>query len=107
MASLALLPAELTDHLDEIRALCGRYGIRALYVFGSAVHGTFDPATSDLDFAADLGDYGDDVARRYFGFISDLRNTLGRDIDVITTRSVGYERFLDEVSRTRVLLHAA
>src|SRR5438132_234284 len=48
------LPAAITDHLDDIRALCVKYRVKRLAVFGSAVKGTFDPATSDVDFVVEF-----------------------------------------------------
>ena len=46
----------VTEHLDDIGALCRRYGVRRLDLFGSAATGAFDPATSDLDFVAAFAD---------------------------------------------------
>lgn len=51
---------------DEIAALCRKYNIKRLDLFGSAATGAFDPATSDLDFVVDLGEYESGVARRSF-----------------------------------------
>ncbi len=102
-----VLPEALTSHLDGIRALCVQYGIRALFVFGSAVQGTFDPETSDLDFVVDAGEYGPDIVSRLGGFSYALERLLGRDIDLITVRSTGDPRFLAEVDATRVEIYAA
>ena len=100
------LPVELTRHLDDIRALCERYRIRALYVFGSAVHGTFDPESSDLDFVVDPGEY-DDVMGRLLDFSYDLERLVGREIDLITSRATADPQFLSVVEATRVTLYAA
>jgi predicted nucleotidyltransferase len=41
----------IEQHRADIAALCHRYGVRQLAVFGSAARGTdFDPATGDADF---------------------------------------------------------
>ncbi len=102
-----VLPEELTSHLDGIQALCERYRMRTLYVFGSAVHGTFDPATSDLDFLVDLGEYDAGVLGRFLDFQDELARLLGRDIDLITVGSTGHRRFLNEVHATKVSIYAA
>ena len=107
MTTTSTLPPELTDHLADVRALCERFRIQALYIFGSAVHGTFDPDTSDLDFVVDLGEYGRDVVTRFFGLQDALRELLGRDVDLITVRSSGNPRFAAEVDATRIELYAA
>lgn len=49
--------AEVEGRLDEIAALCQRYGVRRLDLFGSAATGVFDPLTSHIDF---LGEYPKD-----------------------------------------------
>lgn len=37
-------------HLDAIRALARKYGVRRLELFGFAASDAFDPATSAVDF---------------------------------------------------------
>ncbi len=103
----SILPSELTDHLDEVRRLCERYAIKELYIFGSAVQGTFNPATSDFDFMVDLGEYGTDVAARYFDLLWALEALLEREVDLITVRSRGDTAFLAEAEATRVAVYAA
>lgn len=46
--------SELTEHRDEVVALCRRFGVRRLDVFGSATSGEFDPGRSDIDFLVEL-----------------------------------------------------
>ena len=46
--------AAVTDHITEIEALCRRFGVRRLVVFGSAVDGTFRAGLSDVDFLVEL-----------------------------------------------------
>lgn len=101
------MPPIITSHMDEIRAICQRYGVETLYVFGSAANGTFDPATSDLDFMVDLGAYGNDVAARYFDLYEALQTLFEREIDLITVRSRGDSNFLAEVEATRSEIYAA
>ena len=101
------LPAVLVRQIDAISSICEQNDVRALYVFGSAVHGTFEPATSDLDFQVDLGDELVGVARRYAGVYNGLSGLFDRNIDLITTRSRGNERFLREVARTRRTVYAS
>ncbi len=49
--------ALIEDNREAIAELCRQFGVRRLAVFGSAAKGTFDPATSDVDFLVDLGNY--------------------------------------------------
>ena len=87
--------------------LCRRHRIRRLYLFGSATTDAFDAETSDLDFLVDLGEYDDDVARRYVDLANGLEALLGRDVDLVSVGGLTKPRFREEVERTRVLVYEA
>lgn len=95
------------DNKDAIVALCERFGVRRLALFGSAAKGTFDPATSDLDFVVDLGTYEEGVGSRYLGFIVALEQLFGRHVDVVTVRSIQSPAFRDEVDATSRVIYDA
>lgn len=97
--------ALIEDNRDAIAALCRQYGVQRLAAFGSAVKGTFDPATSDLDFAVEFADYGPGIAKRFMGFIVALEDLFGRDIDIVTPSSVKNPYFLEELERSAVPLY--
>lgn len=45
----------IADKKEELAAICRRYGVARLDVFGSAARGTdFDPQTSDADFLVEF-----------------------------------------------------
>ena len=70
--AVPLLPL-LVDQLEPLRLLCDRYGVDRLEVFGSAVKGLFDPASSDLDFIVQMtGQQEPGYARRFCGFADEL-----------------------------------
>lgn len=96
--------ALIEDNRKEIVALCERLGVRRLAVFGSAAKGMFDPATSDIDFVVDLGEYDDRVGRRFMRLIVGLEDLMGRPIDVVT-EPVTRKWLRDEVEATRVMLY--
>ncbi|HEX8153644.1 MAG TPA: nucleotidyltransferase domain-containing protein, partial [Thermoanaerobaculia bacterium] len=78
------------EHLEEIRALCEKYHVRKLEVFGSAVDGTFDPERSDVDFVIDLFDDPDPLVlgRRYRQLWRDLKQLFGRNVDLIVRETI-------------------
>jgi predicted nucleotidyltransferase len=82
--------------LPEIRALCRKYGVRRLELFGSAARDDFDPARSDVDLLVDyLPDYGGvrpSVA--YFQLVFDLEALLGQPVDLTVRRAVRNPRLL-------------
>ena len=75
----------VTEHLDDIPALCRQFGVRRLDLFGSAAAGAFDPATSDLDFVATFADTRRPrtTPSRYLDFAEALEALLGRPVDVV------------------------
>ena len=93
--------AVLARHLEEVAALCERYGVLRLDLFGSAAKGTFDPATSDLDFVVDLGEYEPEIANRYIELAFALEAVFGRPVDLLTVRSLRSPSIVAEVNETR------
>jgi len=100
-----MVPEIIEQKKSEIAALCRTYRIRALWLFGSAVTGAWDPATSDFDFLVDLGEYEDAVVYRYLDLADALEELLGRKVDLVTVRSVRSPLFRQELHETRVLVH--
>ncbi len=95
----------LEDRREDISALCKRYGIVRLEVFGSAATGAFDPETSDVDFVVDLGGYEPGVARRFFEFADGLEALLERHVDLITEEQIRNPYYRRSVERSRELVY--
>lgn len=93
----------VSDKQAEIAALCQRYGVRRLELFGSAAKGTFDAEKSDLDFVVDLGVYGPDVTKRYLRFAEALEALFGRPVDLLTVPSIRSPYRIEELNATRSL----
>jgi len=93
---------------EEIAELCRTHHVRRLAVFGSVVRDDFDPATSDVDF---LVDFDVDGPACYYDnkteVIEGLKAITGRDIDLITWKSIKNRYFLQEVEETQEMLYAA
>lgn len=95
---------------EQIVALCKRYGITRLDVFGSAARGTdFDEATSDADFFYEIGGRErEDLADRYFDFQFALEELLGRPVDLVSERTAPARPiFYEMAQRDRTTLYAA
>ena len=93
---------------DEIFALCRKYGVRTLELFGSATGDQFDPETSDLDFLVKLCSqepirHTDD----YFGLKFALEALFGRDVDLVEDGASKNPYFLRNIAKDRVVLYAA
>jgi uncharacterized protein len=93
---------QVTQHLDDIAALCRRYGVRRLDLFGSAATGEFDPETSDLDFVATFADtHAPNYGERYLDFADALEALFDRPVDVLTENMIGNPYFRQSVEATR------
>jgi uncharacterized protein len=71
------------DKREQILELARRHGVRNVRVFGSAVRGELR-ADSDVDFLVEL-EPGRSLLDR-IGFIQDLEDLFGRNIDVVNQR---------------------
>lgn len=92
----------------EVSALCRRYGVRKLELFGSAATGAFDPQTSDLDFLVDLDPDGDEsLFHRYFDLKEALEALFGRKVDLVMVGALENPYFIESVNKTRQTVYAA
>jgi len=63
---MVAVPAE---KVSDLTRLCRRFGVKRLYLFGSAAQGNFRPESSDLDFLVELDDSSPaDYIENYFGW---------------------------------------
>ena len=70
---------------DALPALCRRFHVRQLDLFGSAADGRFDPTRSDLDFLVSFEELSSAAyADAYFGLHDGLVGLFGRAIDLMT-----------------------
>jgi predicted nucleotidyltransferase len=98
----------ITKHRDQVVALCQKYGVRRLDIFGSALRADFDPETSDLDFAVEFDDLRiGNAADRYLGLMVDLEDLFGRRVDLVSYRAVTNPYFKRVLDDSRVTLYAA
>lgn len=71
----------IEQHRPEVAALCSRFGVQSLDVFGSAADGAFDAACSDIDFLVEFSqDDKGSLFHRYFGLQEALENVFRRKI---------------------------
>lgn len=93
--------------LDEIRAIAHpiaqRYGVAALYLFGSYARGEATPQ-SDIDFRVDRGNLVDLL--ELGGLFSDLEDSFQKNLDVLTTQMLS-PAFLSSIRAEEVLIYAS
>ena len=96
---------EIANKRDALAALCRRYGVQRLEVFGSAARGRgFDPARSDIDFLVSFAP----VVRNDLGAFSEfkqaLEDLLMRPVDLIEREAI--ERSRNFIRRRAILSEA-
>ncbi|MBI2318650.1 MAG: nucleotidyltransferase domain-containing protein [Betaproteobacteria bacterium] len=96
----------VSQHREEIAALCRRYGVLRLDLFGSGATEEFDPQRSDLDFLVDFGD-GPDLFDSYFGLKEALERLFGRNVDLVMVGAMKNPYFIESVNKTRQPVYAA
>ena len=85
---------EIEERRDAVAALCRRYGVTRLELFGSAARGVdFDPQRSDFDFLVDF-DLRTSLSplEQFIGFAEALEHLLGRRVDVVERKAVEASR---------------
>lgn len=98
----------VSDKLDAITALCRKYGVVRLYLFGSAVGSDFEPGRSDVDLLVDFGSMdGYAKAHVYFDLLDELREALGTEVDLVMIGAVKNRYIAAEIERTKQMLCAA
>ena len=92
----------------QIAALCRRFDVKRLALFGSAARGEFDPDTSDLDFLVEfLSNDWPGAADRWFGLHEGLEQLFVRKVDLVSVRAATNPYFLQSANQYRVELYAA
>ena len=109
MRPMHALPQIVTDHLEEVRALCEKYSVKRLTIFGSAVKGTFDPERSDLDFVVELFPRKDPIAEghAYLDLQEELETLFGRTVDLVSLRDVKNPYVAASIRRAQFQLYEA
>ncbi|HMS54706.1 MAG TPA: nucleotidyltransferase domain-containing protein [Fimbriimonadaceae bacterium] len=105
MSALQLL--EL--HRREIEALCARFCVKSMRLFGSAVTDSWDASKSDFDFVVEYAAESErlDPLDRLVGLQLGLESVLGRKVDVVDWGAARNELFKDIVRDTSEMFYAA
>jgi uncharacterized protein len=98
--------ALIEQNRDALVRLCRQFRVERLELFGSTVKGTFQLATSDVDFLVTFADAQPGTyADRYLGLLLALEQLFQREIDLVTERSIRNPYFRKAVEATRQLVY--
>lgn len=104
-----VVQAEIAGKREALAALCRRYGVVRLELFGSAARGSdFDPVTSDFDFLVEFRpDQPLPPLEQFFGLANAPEHLLGRPVDLVEPAAVKNPFILAGIDRSREVVYAA
>lgn len=92
-------------NIDKIVALCKKYKVAKLWVFGSILTPKFNDE-SDVDFSVVFHyDQIQDLFLTFFDFIDELQTLLGRKVDLVDETAIKNDYFKKELNQTKHLIY--
>lgn len=96
---------ELSKHIDQIKGLCDKYSVEALFAFGSVLTDKFN-GESDIDLVVDISSedpltYSDN----YFELKFQLEKIFNRKIDLLEQKAIQNPYLKQQIDKTKVLLY--
>ncbi len=103
-----MLHPSLLPLVPALRALCRRFGVQQLHLFGSSVTDRFDPARSDVDvlvtpMPAPPLEQGEMLLLLW----AELENMFQRRVDLLTPDSLQNPFLKAEIEKTKHLVYDA
>jgi len=100
-----MLASQIQEKLPELSNLCHQHQVKKLFVFGSAVNGSFSKS-SDVDLLIEL-DHQDPIVRG--GILIDLWDrfeaVLNRKVDLLTPEVIQNPYLKSSIEETKVLIY--
>lgn len=96
----------IEKHIEQLNALCEKYGVDKLFAFGSVVTERFDLDKSDLDFfvvmmAMPPLERGEKLMKLWTA----LEKLFGRKVDLLTDQPIKNPYFKKSVEATKRLIY--
>ena len=98
----------IQQNLSQVADLCGRFGVEALDVFGSAASDAPLTPPNDLDFLVEFSqaDSGS-LFHRYFGLMEALEQLFDRKIDLVSAVASTNPYFIASVNQSLQPVYAS
>ncbi len=107
-STMAVMTAIVTARREQLAALCRKYRVRRLDVFGSAARDDFDDQSSDVDLLVEFEDIPfADRGDAYLGLLTETEALLGRPIDLVEVSAVRNPYLRRGIEASRQPLYAA
>ena len=100
------IASELEAKRNEIQSLCRRTNVVSLDLFGSAASRKFRPEASDLDFVVTFAEFPQGgIFDAYMDLAEGLEALFGRNVDLVTERSIRNPYFRKAVEASRISIY--
>ena len=100
--------AVLENKMTDLSALCRKYDVVRLYVFGSALRDDYRAGESDIDLLVEFAPIGGHAKMHaYFDLLDELQDLLGTKIDLVMVGAVRNKYIAREIEATKRMLYAA
>ena len=98
----------LEKRKEDLKSICKILQIKRLYAFGSVVSDNFNE-NSDIDFLISFADHlsVEEYTNNYFNLHYKLKELFGREIDIVTERTLSNPYFIERINKTKQLIYEA
>ena len=99
---------EVINKIPQLEALCKKYRVSTIYLFGSASTDSFNE-NSDIDLLVTFQDNVtlDEYADNYFDLMFAIEDLFARKIDMLPENTLSNPYFIRSVEQTKQLIYAA
>ena len=95
----------IENNIQKIVALCKKYKVGKLFVFGSILTNRFND-NSDVDLVVDFDKVAlEDYFDNYFDFKFALEKLLGRDIDLLEDKAIRNPILRKNIDNSKLLIY--
>lgn len=101
-----MLAPIITNNINQIKAICQKHKVKALYVFGSATRADYQ-FYSDIDLLVDFEKEEDnnEFTQNYFWFKEELIYAFKKPIDLLFYKKAIRSRIKNEIEKDKVLIY--
>ncbi len=94
--------------IEEIKRValpaCRKFNVKQLDVFGSLARAE-GSSSSDIDLLVEFEDPDESPSKRFFGLLNHLEDTLGHEIDLLTTTGLKNPYFRRHVLKESITIY--
>ncbi len=101
-----MLPKEIENKIDKLIALCKKYKVNKIFIFGSSVKGNFNSETSDIDFLVEIEDLPpSEKGEALMQLWSELEELFARKVDLVTFQNIKNPYLKKDIENSKFLIY--